>query len=382
MAKRVKACATGWIDTYKATVTIGNNNNENITIEFATETTPYPILRWDNTANKFLMSRQTDDTNFNGLVIGRKNAANANKFLQVAKQYEVATQATGSTLAEFELYLNGDSAAKNMDGLFVKTHTNQGNAGSLNEIISLGGYARNQSASGTVTNLYGSESAASVTNTSNTTLAVGALNQAQITELSLGGTASATISKAVGTNSVASIFSDASSGATLTLAKGVEASVDQNGPSGTTVTEGYGIDTQCVIGGAGSVTDFSGVLVKDANLTSSGTITGQLMGVEILAQTKGTTDNYGLWVGAASGGSGTNRSIHVNGGESYFNGHFKMQELASTPTIGTAGAQLDAYMKADKFVIQYKDAGGTARYFYLDLTTTANQSWIYSAAAP
>lgn len=52
-----------------------------------------------------------------------------------------------------------------------------------------------------------------------------------------------------------------------------------------------------------------------------------------------------------------------------------------TPTE-TMGANNEAqfYIKGSKFVVRFNDAG-TEKYFYLDLTATTDQSWIYSATA-
>ncbi len=51
-----------------------------------------------------------------------------------------------------------------------------------------------------------------------------------------------------------------------------------------------------------------------------------------------------------------------------------------TPANPTSGSQLRIYMKADKFVIQYNDAG-TVRYKYLDLTGTG-VTWTHTTTAP
>jgi hypothetical protein len=58
----------------------------------------------------------------------------------------------------------------------------------------------------------------------------------------------------------------------------------------------------------------------------------------------------------------------------------RMRETANTPPGGGADAY-HMYMKGDKLIIQF-NASGTAHYFYLDMTATSNQSWIYSATAP
>lgn len=55
----------------------------------------------------------------------------------------------------------------------------------------------------------------------------------------------------------------------------------------------------------------------------------------------------------------------------------RMRETAVTPGAPSTDAY-HMYMKGDKLIIQ----AGSAKYFYLDLTASTNQSWIYSATAP
>lgn len=60
----------------------------------------------------------------------------------------------------------------------------------------------------------------------------------------------------------------------------------------------------------------------------------------------------------------------------------RMRETTATPPIpGSAADAYHMYMKGDKLIIQF-NTGGTLHYFYLDMTATTNQSWIYSATAP
>lgn len=58
----------------------------------------------------------------------------------------------------------------------------------------------------------------------------------------------------------------------------------------------------------------------------------------------------------------------------------RMLETTNTPPAGSTDA-FHMYMKGDNLIIQY-DAAGTPHYFYLNLTATSNQNWIYSATAP
>lgn len=55
-------------------------------------------------------------------------------------------------------------------------------------------------------------------------------------------------------------------------------------------------------------------------------------------------------------------------------------EQSATPANPASGTEMHVYMKADKFVIQYNDAG-TVRYKYLDLTGTG-VTWTHTTTAP
>ena len=61
-------------------------------------------------------------------------------------------------------------------------------------------------------------------------------------------------------------------------------------------------------------------------------------------------------------------------------GWARFRELSSTPSSPTAGTRVQLYMKADKLIIQYNDAG-TVRYKYLDLTGTG-VTWVHTTTAP
>lgn len=56
-------------------------------------------------------------------------------------------------------------------------------------------------------------------------------------------------------------------------------------------------------------------------------------------------------------------------------------EQATTPPRATQNTAFISYMKGDKFIIRFFD-GTNDHFFYLDLTATTNQSWIYSLTAP
>lgn len=55
-------------------------------------------------------------------------------------------------------------------------------------------------------------------------------------------------------------------------------------------------------------------------------------------------------------------------------------ETSSTPGAPSAGTQANVYVKGDKFIIQFNDAG-TTRYKYLDLTGTG-VAWVHTTTAP
>lgn len=61
--------------------------------------------------------------------------------------------------------------------------------------------------------------------------------------------------------------------------------------------------------------------------------------------------------------------------------HLTWKEMTTTPSNPQAGQEVRMYMKADKLVVQYYD-GITTKYFYLDLTATTNQQWIYTLTPP
>ena len=58
-----------------------------------------------------------------------------------------------------------------------------------------------------------------------------------------------------------------------------------------------------------------------------------------------------------------------------------LPERATTPPTPATTNDLRVYKKSDKLVVQWFD-GAAAHYFYLDLTTVADQKLIYSAVAP
>lgn len=57
-----------------------------------------------------------------------------------------------------------------------------------------------------------------------------------------------------------------------------------------------------------------------------------------------------------------------------------LQELSATPASTASGTECKVYMKGDKFILAFNDAG-TMRYKYLDLTGTG-VTWVHTTTAP
>jgi hypothetical protein len=86
----------------------------------------------------------------------------------------------------------------------------------------------------------------------------------------------------------------------------------------------------------------------------------------------------GFFVDASANAIGFNVAapetiIHLDGSVTW-------AEQAGTPSNPTSGVAMRVYMKADKFIIQFNDAG-TVRYKYLDLTGTG-VTWVATTSAP
>lgn len=64
----------------------------------------------------------------------------------------------------------------------------------------------------------------------------------------------------------------------------------------------------------------------------------------------------------------------------YVDSNLLLNELAATPSTPTSGTQARLYVKADKLILQYNDAG-TTRYKYLGLTGTG-VTWVHTTTAP
>ena len=64
----------------------------------------------------------------------------------------------------------------------------------------------------------------------------------------------------------------------------------------------------------------------------------------------------------------------------YLNGHLTLREVSGTPTNPASGTEGRIYLKGDKLIAQFNDAG-TVRYKYLDLTDTG-VTWVHTTTAP
>lgn len=88
----------------------------------------------------------------------------------------------------------------------------------------------------------------------------------------------------------------------------------------------------------------------------------------------GAAVGFGL---ASNVSSGLAPSGVFNVGES---GVVALQELTATPSNPATSSEAKVYLKADKIVFQFNDAG-TVRYKYLDLTGTG-VTWVHTTTAP
>lgn len=123
--------------------------------------------------------------------------------------------------------------------------------------------------------------------------------------------------------------------------------------------------------------------------TITGTIT-EMVGLDLADYGGATTPlsvrSYGTAVQmrhAGAGRFGANAApdtvLHV-GHNASTRGAITFEEDTTTPASPTSGTQMRVYMKADKFVIQFNNAG-TVRYKYLDLTGTG-VTWVHTTTAP
>ena len=74
-------------------------------------------------------------------------------------------------------------------------------------------------------------------------------------------------------------------------------------------------------------------------------------------------------------------SIEINHSSGItFSGTTKLIEIATTPATPVSGQELNIYVKGDKLIFQFNNAG-TVRYKYLDLTGTG-VTWVHTTTAP
>lgn len=91
--------------------------------------------------------------------------------------------------------------------------------------------------------------------------------------------------------------------------------------------------------------------------------------------------NHGILIEDMTGtGITTAYAIKTEGGRVEFDGDVTLEEQSATPSDPADGAEVRVYMKADKFILQYNQAG-TVRYKYLDLTGTG-VTWVHTTTAP
>lgn len=112
----------------------------------------------------------------------------------------------------------------------------------------------------------------------------------------------------------------------------------------------------------------------------------------------GTSSSDSLWISTTGGAphriwiGNSTASVDlwwVNGDGAMFvaaqarfgaSAYLNLAERSTTPTSPTAGSEVNIYMKADKLIVQY-NLGGTAQYFWLDLTSGSG-TWSFSTSAP
>jgi hypothetical protein len=163
-----------------------------------------------------------------------------------------------------------------------------------------------------------------------------------------------------------------------TTAQGSGAPVRATSPTLTTPNMGAAIGTSLDLSaGGGSIS-----LAQASNLWLGGSGTGSRIRQNVsgnMVLSRGGTDYLVLTAGALSpnaAGSTDLGTIAKGYGVQY------LAELAANPSSPTSNTELAAYMKADKFVIQFNN-GGTVRYFTLDLTQSgATPTWAQSTSAP
>lgn len=92
-----------------------------------------------------------------------------------------------------------------------------------------------------------------------------------------------------------------------------------------------------------------------------------------------STASVDLWWVNGNGAMFAKEGLRIGTGTA--NAGLIFDEMSSAPlSLPTSGTQARIYMKADKLVVQY-NLGGTAQYFYLDLTSGSG-TWSFTTTAP
>ena len=158
--------------------------------------------------------------------------------------------------------------------------------------------------------------------------------------------------------------------------------------------------TGCIARGNGANTGGSSIF--SANFHIQSTASGvQLVGCKSYARYQDGTDvtQYGFYIdnttydvvldgcsddAATVSAFTVNRPsalyLHGNMTNAYKHPPIRFSELSTTPTAPANGAECNVYMKNDKIVLSYNDAG-TVRYKYLDLSGTG-VTWVATTSAP
>lgn len=134
-----------------------------------------------------------------------------------------------------------------------------------------------------------------------------------------------------------------------------------------------------VISGSPAITEHIGV---DVASIDSGGVTTLACSLRSASATVEMRHEGPVYLGADTVAPDT--ILHI-AASSAKRGAITLQEDSTHPTGPTAVDRCRLYMRNDKLIVQVYNTtvgGGQTVYFYLDLTATTNQSWIYSASAP
>lgn len=212
-------------------------------------------------------------------------------------------------------FTNTQSSGANLEGIFaINRYGLSGSGGTTTAPgIALGGYSELRgNSTNTTFGIYGGEFATTVYDTANVGFGFGSLNLCQVES---GGTG--TFTACNGSSSIARV---------------------QSGGTGTIATS-RGSYALSQMNGAGTITDAIGV-EADVTDTGSGDITSAY-GVKVPAITAGAVNNYGIKIGAASGGvGGVNYSLKVDGGFTKLDGAMMLGSCSDTASASPLPADL------------------------------------------